>query len=388
VEGLNGMGEKDLAQLRDELRVALIAYCSENDLRLVKINHLDNFDETEQAALTMLMERAEDIATKLTAGWSVTKDQRDLDKNKRLHELGKPIMNPGDDYDESKATRGVVFEIETPFRPFTAEEKAAEDAKKAERVAYWGKRHAIRAWLDSGPDINTPPPDGIGIDDLLDQVVWWVTKDKQAVRIGEMEPSHRLNLFNLMERNAQAWKNAEFNRSLFAGALDDVWMAAENMPAQEWLNEQRLYQALRHLVLRDQVGVGACLIEWPDDKPRACLHGAEAHVCVLDAGHAKRCSCRCGARPAKGSMAAEAAKKTRRELASDKVTPEQQAMINAMFPTREETAEANRGVVERFMDLGAVRRRGLDPETDETMQVVHPYRVRRTGDEFTAEDIH
>jgi hypothetical protein len=306
-----------------ELKVVLVAHLSEQDSVIVKRDldgtALSGFNETEDDATAALMECAENIVSALTEGWSITKDKRDLDKNNRLHELGKPIENAGDDYDAAKATRGVVFEIETPFRPFTADERAAEDAKKAERDAHWAKRHAIRVWLDNGPDLNTPPPDGVGIDDLLDQVVWWVTKDKRAIRIGDMEPSHRVNLFNLMERNAKAWKNAEFNRSLFAGAPDDVWMSAENMSAQEWLNEQRLYQALRHLVLLDQVGENACLIEWSDDKPDDCLKGAQGHACVLDAGHAKRCSCRCGARPEKGSQAAEAARKARRELASDEL---------------------------------------------------------------------
>jgi hypothetical protein len=347
-------------EFQRELKEALLAHLNEEN-QVIVVRDLDGtalsgFNETENDASFVLVDRVKAIVAALTDGWSVTKDKRDLSKDGQLHELGKPIKHPGDDYDEAKATRGVVFEIETPFRPFTADEQAAEDAKKAERDAYWAKRHAIRAWLDSGPDINTPPPDGIGVRDLLDQVVWWVTKDKRPMRIGEMEPSHRANLLRLMERQASAWKEAELMGLLSMGAPDEVWSSSENTPAATWLEEQRLYQALRHLVLVDQVGEDACRIEWSDDKPVGCLTGAKGHVCVRDAGHKKRCVCRCDARPAKKSVAAEKA-----------IAARQEALVGMLFP--EPTPSTGRAVHEdvaaQFMDLGATSRMNLNTDNED-----------------------
>jgi len=306
------VGDKALGQLREELREKLREYFRSNGVNLAHYDSAARFEQWAEDAPTM-------IIGALTEGWSVTKDQRHLDKDKVLRDPSAPLENAGDDYDESQAIDVVVYEIETAPRPFTEQEAA----DKAENEAKWktrrARKRAIWDWRDG--DLSEAPPDGIGISDLLDQVVWWVTKDKRAMRIGEMAPSHRANLYRLMIRNAEAWKNAELSRFLAQGAPDEVTNSAEFMTAQEWLDQQELFHALRRLVMRDFAGEDACLIEWRDEKPLPCITGAKAHACVREGAHKKRCACQCGARPAKGSAAAEAARKARRELI-DELTPQ------------------------------------------------------------------
>lgn len=303
------MSKDGRQEFQRELKTALLAHLNEQNQVIVARDldgtALSGFDETEDTATATLVERVEAIVSAFTTGWSVDKTMLDLDKDKILRDPAAPLESERDDYDTSKATKVVVYEISTAHRPLTEAEQAKLDEDNARREAQQVQRSTMYRWELS--DQGDPPPDGTTIGTLLNHRVWWLTKDKRAIPIAEMEPSHRANLYRLMLRNADAWKEVEFHRFLAQGAPDDVTSSAEYMTGKAWLADKELFQALRKLVLTDQVGVGACLIEWSDDKPVGCLSGADGHVCVFSAGHKKRCSCRCGARPAKNSAAARKA---------------------------------------------------------------------------------
>lgn len=316
------MGDKALAQLREETAAKLREWFLGQGMNLAHYDSAARFDSwcTEDAA--------DMIVALFTEGWSVSKDQRHLDKCGTLRDPSAPLERPGDDYDVKQATDVVVYKIETPPRLFTEQEAAA----KAEREAQWQARRARERaiWNWKNSDLSEPPPDGIGIDNLLDQVVWWVTKDGRALRIGEMTPSHRANLHALMIRNARAWKDSQLG--IFFGAPDGVFEAFEALSPQEWLDEKRLFTALRRLIMQDFAGEDACLIEWGDTKPVPCIPGAKGHACTRKGAHKKRCTCHCGARPEKDSTAAREARKAYQELVDE--------LVPQMFPTPEETARA------------------------------------------------
>lgn len=368
------MSDKDLDQLRQELSAKLAEYLKANGYNLASYDSAARFDGWVTG-----FNATNELVGVLTAGWSVDKTMLDLDKDKILRDPAAPLRNPGDDYDETRAEKRVIYEISTAHRPLTDAERTALEESDARWKAVQEQRSTLYRW-ERG-DQESPPPDGTAIGTLLNYEVWWLTKDKRVIRIAEMEPSHRANLLRLMLRNADAWKEVELHRFLAQGAPDDVTSSAEYLTGKNWLAEKPLFQALRKLVLIDQVGANACLIEWSDDKPVGCLTGADGHVCALDAGHKKRCSCRCGARPAKTSTAAERARAAR-----------QQALVNEMLPQLFPEPSPSTGktvqqeTVQRFMDLGAARR------FDESEREDLATRIARgdfgTGDELTAEDIH
>lgn len=373
------MSDKDLERFRAELAERLAEVMLSSKMRMVSLDSTGRFVEDERTATQSTSAFADDVVAALTRGWSVDKTMLDLDKDKILRDPTAPLRNPGDDYDETQAEKRVIYKISTAHRPLTVEERTALDEQNARRKVVQAQRSAMYRWELS--DQSESPPDGTTIGTLLHHEVWWMTKDKRAIRITEMEPSHRANLLRLMLRNADAWKEVELNRFLMQGAPDDVTASAEYLTGKRWLAEKPLFQALRKLVLIDQVGANACLIEWSDDKPVGCLTGADGHVCVLKQGHKRRCSCCCSARPAKGSSAAEKARAVRQQALVNEILPQ---LFPEPSPSTSKTVQQE--TVERFMDLGVAQRFHGSEREDLAARIARG--DFGTGDELTAEDIH
>lgn len=348
--------KSDMEQLYGEMAEKLTEHFRRNGMNLARFDSAARFDGWVSTGYDCVRTEILDV---LTADWSASKEMLDLDADGILRDPSAPLRHAGDDYDTTKARKVIVYELSTGHRDLTEVEQTALDERNARWEAKRARDSAVYKWRLGSSD--TPPPDGIRIDELLDQIAWWVTRDGRKVRIAEMEPSHRMNLLNLMRRNAEAWKDAELNRFLMQGAPDDVTSSAEHLTGMEWLGQQRLYRELRNLVLIDQVGEETCRIEWSDDKPLHCVPGADGHVCVREPGHKKRCVCRCLARPNKDSAATREAVKTRQELRDLKPTPQQQAMIDLMFgkPSPSTGKTVQQETAERFMNLGATERMGL-----------------------------
>lgn len=91
----------------------------------------------------------------------------------------------------SPSTRERHYVITTPSRPPSGIERLMDEA-----------RAARDDWVYSRADESVPPPMSVTMPDLLNQRVWWITGDKQAVRLDDMTPSHRVNLLAHLRRRA------------------------------------------------------------------------------------------------------------------------------------------------------------------------------------------
>lgn len=195
----------------------------------------------------------EEIAAKavaaFTEGWRATKQDVPLLRSGGYVHDGDTVPDPGD---EPGTGRMVAWSVKTAPRPLNAEEQAGQDQVQT-----------LRDWLRG--DQQTAPPVTIGLEDLLDQSRWWVTKDKQAMRLRDMTPSHRANLLALLERNALAWHDA-INMHYMLNAPDDVWHEferelarpdeARRKAARKWLRGKPLVKRLRKLVKADALLAG------------------------------------------------------------------------------------------------------------------------------------
>lgn len=138
------------------------------------------------------------------------------------------------------ATRERFYVITTPRRPASALEKLMDQAQDARLE-----------WLRNG-DEAVPPPPSVTTLDLLNQRVWWITGDKNAVRLDDMSPAHRVNLLRFLRRNAMGYQTSEWMSGLFDHAPDEVVdMAVEEDP-ERWLGRQELVRRLKKLIRRDR----------------------------------------------------------------------------------------------------------------------------------------
>lgn len=141
----------------------------------------------------------------------------------------------------SPSTRERHYVITTPKRPANALEKLADEA-----------RAARDEWLYRCDDEDVPPPASVSTMDLLGQRVWWIDGLKRAVRLDDMEPSHRLNLLAFLKRNAERYQWAEWTSGVFDNAPDEVADAAVAEDALRWLGRQELVRRLKKLVRQDR----------------------------------------------------------------------------------------------------------------------------------------
>lgn len=138
------------------------------------------------------------------------------------------------------ATRERFYVITTPRRPASAMERLMDEAQDARRE-----------WLRND-DEAVPPPPSVTTMDLLEQRVWWITGDKNAVRLDDMSPQHRVNLLRFLRRNAMSYQFAEWTSGMFADAPDEVVDQAAEEDAQVWLGRQELVRRLKKLIRRDR----------------------------------------------------------------------------------------------------------------------------------------
>lgn len=138
------------------------------------------------------------------------------------------------------ATRERFYVITTPRRPASALEALMDQAQDARLE-----------WLRNG-DEAVPPPPSVTTRDLLGQQVWWMTGDKNAVRLDDMSPRHRVNLLGFLRRNAMSYQTSEWLSGVFANAPDEIADAAAEEDPQHWLGRQELVRRLKKLIRRDR----------------------------------------------------------------------------------------------------------------------------------------
>lgn len=99
--------------------------------------------------------------------------------------------------------------------------------------------------------------------DTIEQDVTWITRDGRALKLEDMEPSHRRNVLRMLERRAVGLNQLAFRRYFVfplggAPTSDGASMMFEHAMDQfieqhpsDWLREQPLVRRLRTLVDED-----------------------------------------------------------------------------------------------------------------------------------------
>jgi hypothetical protein len=148
-----------------------------------------------------------------------------------------------------------------PFVPETDQEIADREARAAARS--WANQARLFSYdpQDLGWDLGgcPPPPERVGVSQLLDQGLWWRARmnidstETTAIRLEDMTHSHRLALLAFLRRNAKTYKlredwsyasilgpSGEMAADAFEAECDRQW----ETPAAEWLESRPLIKAL------------------------------------------------------------------------------------------------------------------------------------------------
>jgi len=173
------------------------------------------------------------------AGWSVRRNRNIVRDDWGLQD-GSNVMRQS----KGEVREGSILEITTAWRPETEDERTVREARMA---AYcWDE--------DDGP-----PVPGVTMSQILRQSTWWITRvpdrpgatghagialPKLAVRVEDMEHTHRLNLLAWLRKRAKRLHDSESWN--FADAPDDVQRSFDNEDPREWLEDTKLIQALVH----------------------------------------------------------------------------------------------------------------------------------------------
>lgn len=136
------------------------------------------------------------------------------------------------------------YTITTPWRPPTVLE--VERDREREDRAEWHRRG----------DDDVPPPPSMSMLEILDQRVWWITSDKQVMRVDDMTPEHRVHLLAHLKRRAPSLQLQEWSSGLFNDAPDDVAEQAAEEDPMEWLGRQEFVRRLRKLIRKDNRAKG------------------------------------------------------------------------------------------------------------------------------------
>lgn len=193
------------------------------------------------------------VVAAITDGWRATKNT-DYFRDTEGHILnGSNLLQHGPGAgDPSEHTDMVFWEIGTAPRELTADERTEREAQEARSSWVYG-------------DHSTPPPVGVRLGDLLRQSGWWITKDRQVLRLEDMAPTHRANTLAMLRRGAVKIHESETWRWM-TGAPDDVVDSAiaetsgtpeeRQARAWKWLRKQPLVKRLRELVKADRLMAG------------------------------------------------------------------------------------------------------------------------------------
>lgn len=155
----------------------------------------------------------------VAGGWAV----------KRKHIDRNHVSDPAPDIQ-------VRYEIATSPRQLTEDEK---DQRQRRRDAYY--------WQGT-PD-GPPPPAEVPVHRLMEQKVWWRTRDGKALRLKELDAGHARNLLALLERSA--WDIHTGYLGIFTNAPDDVQAQAYDEDSLEWLRGTKFVRALRKKIRKD-----------------------------------------------------------------------------------------------------------------------------------------
>lgn len=186
----------------------------------------------------------------ITEGWSATKNTDWFrDAGGMIHNGAN--LQGGIVGDESECVDVVVWHVGVPVRELTAEERAEREARSR--------------WIYG--DHSTPPPVDLSRGDLIRQATWWITKDKQVIRLEDMAPTHRANTLALLRRNATGFRDAEMWRWMTDDMPDDVsgslmaemsdGVEVRQKRAWKWLKRKPLVGRLRELVKADKLLAGS-----------------------------------------------------------------------------------------------------------------------------------
>jgi hypothetical protein len=184
--------------------------------------------------------------------------------------------------------RGELVEPTTNLRRlsvtavFLRDETAEEAAEITQRI-----ERRQTAWQWSAGDQSDPPPEGVGLLELLDQRVWWRPKDAEPLRLEEMEPSHRAHLLAFLRRNAGRYKRgAEWSflgsigghhGDMAGDMLDSIMDELLETKPQNWIEQQPLVKRLRKLVKRDIKAAEAAAAEGPEEFCGQCGASVESN---------------------------------------------------------------------------------------------------------------
>lgn len=122
---------------------------------------------------------------------------------------------------------------------------------------------------------------------LLDQSTWWYPYRRPAVRIAEMDKTHRYNVWQFLARRAPDL-HATVGVRWMGEAPDDVWTSWQNENPVRWFNGQPLVRAIRRgLPVRGPklADLVARARHWHTCPMRLVGHKRPAHarcVCVQD----------------------------------------------------------------------------------------------------------
>lgn len=130
------------------------------------------------------------------------------------------------------------------------------------QVATISKSQLERALAATWEPEDGPPPPRVGTIQLLDQDVWWLTKDKRAIQVADMETGHIRNLIGFLQRRADQLKQ-RYELSIIRGpqpsgdaatdCFDDAMSHLFDQPADKWIEEFPLMQKL-HATLSEREG--------------------------------------------------------------------------------------------------------------------------------------
>lgn len=192
--------------------------------------------------------RLSDAVNKITENWDAKIDH-DLVRDA----LGKVV-------DEVRAPHVKTVEPVTRIVRITATGSIRRDEADEERQAHEDRLAAVLWRPEDGP-----PPARVSAVRLLEQRIWWIPRNEPAIRLKDMEPSHRKYLLAFLHRNAARYK--QYAEVQFIGmatgplgpggdmAIDAVDSAMDELfeqPSKDWLEEQPLVKRLSRMVARDE----------------------------------------------------------------------------------------------------------------------------------------
>lgn len=217
----------------------------------------------------------------ITADWSVTRN-RDIVRDDAGYQDGTDVCR------ESVGTvrEGSVLEITTPWRPETGDERTEREARAAAFSWAWRARQFSYDPQDLGYDGGEcpPPPERVGILQLLDQGLWWRARMEigsdvtTAIRLEDMTHSHRLALLAFLRRNAPSYKLREDwryastpgpNGDMASDAFEAECARQWDTSAADWIEDQPLVAALVYWTtpVAESPLTWRPMNEAPDDRP-------------------------------------------------------------------------------------------------------------------------